>query len=125
MSYVLSSQTWHNSVNRSPNADETADMEIGAVCNKGKGKSKGKRGKEKKGDKETRVCFTCGKPGHLSTACWYKDKSTESGKGDGNVKGKHKEGKGKSEGDKSAAVSAVGREDDAATVAPITNNPAT
>ncbi len=37
LSYVLSSQTWHSSVNRAPNTDETADMEIGAVWNKGKG----------------------------------------------------------------------------------------
>ena len=83
LSYVISSQTWHNSVSRAPNTDETADMEIGAVWSRGKDKSKGKKGKDSKGDKETRVCFTCGKPGHLSTACWYKDNSTESGKGKG------------------------------------------
>ncbi len=29
--YVLSSKTWHSSVNRAPNADETANMEIGAA----------------------------------------------------------------------------------------------
>jgi hypothetical protein len=53
LSYVLSSQTCHSIVNRAPNTDETADMEIGAVWNKGK--SKGKEGKDKNGDKETRV----------------------------------------------------------------------
>ncbi len=53
LSYVLSSQTWHSSVNRAPNTDETAAMEIGAVWNKGK--SKGKEGKDKNGHKETRV----------------------------------------------------------------------
>ena len=78
------------------------------------GKSKGKKGKDKKGDRETRACFTCGKLGHLSSACWFKDNSTEDGKG----KGKHKEGKGKSKGDKSTAVNAVGYED-AATVAEV------
>ena len=53
LSYVLSSQTWHSSVNRAPNTDETADMEIGAVWNMGK--SKGKKGKDKKGkDKKRR-----------------------------------------------------------------------
>ena len=41
--YVLSSQTWHISVSRVPNTDETANMEIGAVWNEGK--SKGKKGK--------------------------------------------------------------------------------
>ena len=78
---MLSSQTWHSSVNRAPNTDETADMEIGAVGNKGGGKSKDKKGNVRKGDRETRMCFTCGKPGHLSTACWYKGNSTESGTG--------------------------------------------
>ena len=120
MSYVLSSQTWHSSVSRAPNSDETADMEIGAVWSKGKGKSKGSTGKGKNGDGETRACFACGKLGHLSSACWFKDNSTEDGKGKGNGKGKHKEGKGKSKGDKSTAVNAVGYED-AATVAEVAN----
>ena len=41
-----------------------------ALANVGGGKAdgKGKKGKDKKGDRETRVCFACGKPGHLSTA---------------------------------------------------------
>ena len=64
-------------------------MEIGAVMWKGKGK-------DKKRDKETRVWFTCGKPGHLSTACWFKDNSTEGSKGKG--KGKHKDGNGQVQG---------------------------
>ena len=71
LSYLLSSQTWHGSISRAPDIDATTDMEIGAVMWKGRGK--GKNGKDKNGDKETRVCFTCGKPGHLSTACWFKD----------------------------------------------------
>jgi hypothetical protein len=84
------------------------------MWNKGKGKSEGEKGKHKKGDKETRTCFICGKPGYLSTICWYKDSSTESGKG------KHKDGKGKSKSDKNAAVSAVNN-DETATIAKVTN----
>ena len=46
LSYVLSSQTWHSSVNRAPNTEKTADMEIGAVWSKGK--SKRNKRKDKK-----------------------------------------------------------------------------
>ena len=86
LSYVLSSQTWHSSVSRAPNTDETADMEIGAVWSKGKGKSKGKKGKDKQGDKETRACFACGKLGRLSSACWLRDNSTEKAQEKGSIR---------------------------------------
>ena len=59
-------------------SDGVIPMEVDALWIKGKDK-----GKDKKGDRETRTCFTCGKPGHLSTACWYKDNSTEGDKGKG------------------------------------------
>ena len=47
LSYVLSLQTWHGSICRAPDNDATNDMEIGAVL----GKGKGKKGKDKKGDR--------------------------------------------------------------------------
>ena len=72
--YVLSSQTLHG-------IDATTDMEVGAVLWKGKGR--GKKGKDKNGEKESQVCFTCGKPGHLSTECLFKDNSTEGGRSKG------------------------------------------
>ncbi len=50
MSYVLSSQTWHSSVNRAPNTDETADMEIGAVWNKGNGQEQRQEKKRRQGN---------------------------------------------------------------------------
>ena len=79
LSYVLSSQTWHGSMGRAPDTDATNDMDIGAVL----GKGKGKEGRGMKGDMETRTSFTCGKPGHLSTAWWYKDNCTEGDEGNG------------------------------------------
>ena len=63
-----------------------------------KGKGKGKDGKDKGKDKgkgknanADTVCWNCGRTGHMSYECWYRD---DKGKG----KGKHGKDKGKAKG---------------------------
>ena len=70
--FLLSTRSWPAA--GAGSSDGATPTEVDALWIKGKGKDKGK---DKKGDEETRTCFTCGKPGHLSTACWYRDNSTE------------------------------------------------
>ena len=45
---------------------------------KGKGKSKGK------GKGNVRLCYSCGKPGHMAASCWSKGKGKGKAKGKGN-----------------------------------------
>ena len=100
LGYVVSSRDWSSQARaQQPKSYGSDPMGVDSITWKGgkdaKGNSKGKgKGKPQQNDsaKETRECWICGKAGHLSSACWYKDSDKDGGSGGGNSKMKDKKG---------------------------------
>jgi hypothetical protein len=98
LGYVVSSRDWSSQARAQQPKNYGSDpLDVDAITWKGgkdaKGKSKGKgKGKPQQKDsaKETRECWVCGKAGHLSSACWYKDSDKDGRSGGSKGKGKSK-----------------------------------
>ena len=84
------------------------------AANGGKGKMKDKSTAKEKTE-ETRECWVCGKIGHLSTECWYREDAAtppkvvkSPGKAKGQQKGKYKNVQEVQTGDDASYVSSAG-----------------
>ncbi len=94
LNFVVTSRDWAKTLGKPPNPHA---MDVDAISKGGKG-AKGKmkdKGKAKEKAEETRECWVCGKMGHLSTECWYREgaattpRKSPKGKGKGKYKNVH------------------------------------
>jgi hypothetical protein len=84
--FIASGKVYEASGNRESHREATP-MDVGAIFEQGKGKSKGK-----KGDKRDK-CLNCGKPGHGARDCWAPGGGATKGLVKSKDKGRNKTGK--------------------------------